>query len=306
MFLTSSNTAPAPVLALFLNPVDFDRYCLPGSESDRAEFFKSAGAEKIGQYLSDLYTAWKVLGIACGLSLVLALVYMIILRCCAKVMVWLTFIGFILLLAALGFFFYSKSTASLDDGDKLNYQILAIIFWAVDAVLFLIICCLYDDIQLALTIIEASGQFIFQTIPVLFVPIFGIIVAVAYFVYWIWTVVYIYSIGKIGPYKDTPFSSVEWEDTTRNMWYYHLFGLFWIAAFIFACVQFVIAATAAQWYFSSSSDASGSGSVCRSFYWAIRFHLGSLAFGSLILGIVMFVRFIFEYMRVAFYPVAFL
>ncbi len=275
-----------------------NRYCLPSGSAIRKSFFSNAGMEKVGQYLSDLYTAWKVLAIAVGLAFFFALFYMLILRCCAKTLVWITFLGFLALLGVIGYFFYNKAVNTDDDGDKLNYQILAIVFWSIDFLVFLMICCVYDDIQLALTIIQASGAFVFQTCSVLFVPIFVIILAAGYMVYWIVTVIYIYSIGKITQYGGTPFASVDWEDSTRNLWYYHLFALFWILAFLISVLQLIIAATAAQWYFSSNSDQPGSGSVCRSLYWCIRYHVGSLAFGSLILAIVMFVRFIFEYMKV--------
>jgi len=274
------------------------RYCLPTGEAARSAFFSSAGAEKVGQYLSDLYTAWKVLLMAVGIAFVLSLVYMLLLRCCAKILVWVTFIGFIVMLATIGYFFYDKSGKSVDEGDQLNYQVLAITFWALDFVLMLLICCLYDDIQTALTIIEAAGQFVFNVPTVLLVPIFVIFLAAGYLAYWIYTVVFIYSIGEIVQYGTTPFANVVWDETTQNLWYYHLFGLFWVLAFFIAFLQFVVACTAAQWYFSSSSDESGTGSACKSSYWAVRYHLGSLAFGSLILAIVMFVRFIFEYMKV--------
>jgi len=90
---------------------------------------------------------------------------------------------------------------------------------------------------------------------------------------------------------------VNWDSDITNLWYFHLCALFWVVAFFIAVLQFVIAATAAQWYFSSSADTSGSGSATKSLYWTVRYHLGSLAFGSLILAIVMFIRFIFEYMK---------
>ena len=223
---------------------------------------------------------------------------MILLRCCAKILVWITFIGFLCLLGAIGYFFFDKANNAVDSGDQFNYKILAIIFWAVDGVLWIAICCLYDDIQLALTIIEAAAQFVFQTFAVLLSPVVAIIFTGAFFVYWIVAVVYIYSIGSYSQYGNTPFASVKWDDTTRNRWYYHLFGLFWVVAFFLSVLQFIVAATAAQWYFTSNSDQAGSGSVCRSFYWVFRYHFGSLAFGSLIIAIVMFVRFMFEYMKV--------
>lgn len=276
--------------------IDFGRYCLPGTEGIKT-FFKEAGADKVGQYISDLFSAWKVLLIAAGASFVLSLVYMVLLRCCAKLLVWITFIGFLILLAVIGYLLHNKGQQSLDEGDKLNYKIFSIFLWSADGLILLVIFCIFNDIQLALNIITVSAHFVFSNCCILFVPIIAIIFTCGFIAYWITTMVFIYSIGDISQYRNTPFPDVKWDNTTHNLWYYQLFSLFWIIAFIIAVLQFVIAATAAQWYFSSTNDESGSGSLCKSFFWSIRYHLGSLAFGSLILAIVMFIRFIFEYMR---------
>lgn len=276
--------------------LDFERYCLPNDEGAKT-FFKSASNDKLGEYIMDLYIAWKVFLIAIAISFVLALVYMMVIRCCGKLIVWVTFIAFVILLAVIGYFFYDKAVNAVDDGDELNYKVLAIMFWCIDGVLVIVLFCLFDEIQLALTIIQVAGQFVFSSFFILLVPIVAIVATACYLAYWIATVVYIYSIGDITQYNNTPFSSVDWDETTRNLWYYHLVALVWVTVFFLAIVQFVIAATAAQWYFSWGTDQSGSGSICKSLYWVFRYHLGSLAFGSLILTIVIIVRFIFEYMK---------
>ena len=260
-------------------------------------FFRTAGENKLGQYLADLYLAWKVLLIAVGVGFVFSLVYLVLVRCCASLLVWVTFIAFIVLVAVIGGFYYNEGLNSLNSGDQTNYKAFAIALWVIDGVLLLVILCLYDDIQLALGIITTAATFVFSNFCIILVPIITLIVSCAFVVYWIATVVFIYSVGTIKQYQNTPFASVDWDNTTANLWYYHLFALFWVLTFFIAAVQFIIAATAAQWYFSSQSDASGSGSSCKSFYWLIRYHLGSLAFGSLILAIIYFIQFIFEYMK---------
>lgn len=71
----------------------------------------------------------------------------------------------------------------------------------------------------------------------------------------------------------------------------------WVNALIIGCCQFVISAAAAIWYFTSSSDTNGSGSVCRGVWWIIRYHLGTIAFGSFLIAVVQLIRIIFEYYR---------
>lgn len=260
--------------------------------------FQSNATNKVGQYLFDLYTAWRVLAICVVIAIILSLIFMVFLRCCGTLLIWLTLLAFVVVLAVIAGLFWDKSKTVPDPGDQLNYQILAVIFWVFDGVFVLIVIAMYDDIQLALAINEAAATFLYQACTVMFVPFYGILWAIGFLIYWIPTVIFIYSIGTYSQYGITPMPSVKWDDRTKNLWYYQLFGLFWVMAFILAFVQFIVAATALQWYFSSGSDQAGSGSVTKSAYWSFRYHAGSLAFGSFILAIVMFIRFIFEYMKV--------
>ena len=78
---------------------------------------------------------------------------------------------------------------------------------------------------------------------------------------------------------------------------YQLFGFLWIIAIIIGCTQFIIAAAAAIWYFTSSSDSNGSGSICQGTWWIIRYHIGTIAFGSFLIAMVQLIRIIFEWYR---------
>jgi hypothetical protein len=120
------------------------------------------------------------------------------------------------------------------------------------------------------------------------VPIIGLIFLVALLGGWLVQMAYVASIGQIGPAKP-PLSflpSVKWTDEIRYALIYQLFGYLWLNAFMIGATQFVIAATAAIWYFTSTSDSNGSGSIFRGYYWVVRYHLGTIAFGSLLIAIV--------------------
>lgn len=245
--------------------------------------------------------------IAIALGFVFSLVYLVLIRCCAKLLVWLTFLAFLVLLVTMGclFFFERKNNDTLDDGDRTNYLVLAILFWSFAGLFLLLIFCCYDEIQVALEVITVAARFVFSNFFILLTPIITMVVTCGYIAFIIATMIYIYSIGEFkshagsdpaGPPK-TPFANVEWEEGVNNLWYYQLVAFVWIVTFFISVLQFIIAATAAQWYFSSTSDQSGSGSLVKSLYWTVRYHLGSLAFGSLILTIIIIIRFIFNYMK---------
>jgi len=81
-----------------------------------------------------------------------------------------------------------------------------------------------------------------------------------------------------------------------------LFGIiylpfFYITAFINAYNQFVLASSACIWYWEHLLPDGPQKPVRNSFYRAWRYHLGSLAFGSLIIAIIRFCMAILEYVK---------
>lgn len=76
----------------------------------------------------------------------------------------------------------------------------------------------------------------------------------------------------------------------------HLFGLLWLANFIIACQHVVIAGAVAGWYFARDKSSLGL-PIVKSFWRLIRYHLGSVAFGSFIIALVQLIRIIMQYVE---------
>lgn len=74
-----------------------------------------------------------------------------------------------------------------------------------------------------------------------------------------------------------------------------LFGLFWIISFINAKTSFIAMVSASTYYFNSSKDFDGEAEVSLGFKFAYLYHVGTLAFGSFIIAVVTFIRFILVY-----------
>lgn len=72
-------------------------------------------------------------------------------------------------------------------------------------------------------------------------------------------------------------------------------GFFWLMFFTSAFSEMVLAGTFATWYWTMRKEDVPFFTVTGSIYRTIRFHLGTLAFGSLILTICRIIRLILEY-----------
>lgn len=74
---------------------------------------------------------------------------------------------------------------------------------------------------------------------------------------------------------------------------YWTFAFLWIFALLSALSVFVISAAAAIWY---NNQHEAHLPVTRGFYWAFRYHLGSLAFGALVVAILNMLRILMTYL----------
>jgi len=87
-----------------------------------------------------------------------------------------------------------------------------------------------------------------------------------------------------------------WSEHEKMLVYFSFFCFFWICAFIMAATEYVQIVAVASWYFSQSADEPGGNySICRGYWWMFRYNLGSLAFGSFLIALVIVIRLIFEY-----------
>ncbi|CAJ1426275.1 unnamed protein product [Effrenium voratum] len=75
------------------------------------------------------------------------------------------------------------------------------------------------------------------------------------------------------------------------------FMLLWNNAFNIACGQFIVAAAAATWFFKPNEEKGKKGVTGQAVGIAFRYHLGSLAFGSFVIAVVQFIRYVMMYLE---------
>ncbi|KAJ8934587.1 hypothetical protein NQ314_013263 [Rhamnusium bicolor] len=76
----------------------------------------------------------------------------------------------------------------------------------------------------------------------------------------------------------------------------NVFGFFWLVFFVSALGQMVLASVFAQWYWTFNKRALPFFAVTAALCRTIRYHLGTLAFGSLIIAICRMIRVFLEYL----------
>jgi hypothetical protein len=254
--------------------------------------------DTIAEWVSDIAKAWPIFIIGAFVALILCLVFMYLIEWFAAIMAWISIIVSFIALLGLGFyFFFTRNNKQDDGGDQSTYNMVwAILCWVGAFAIFMFVCCFCGALRIAIGVIQAAADFMTDTKRILIVPIVGFVWVLIFYTLWIVVAIFVYTIGDIESSSGQG-KRVEWDDTTRRAWYYHFFGLFWINAFTDAFISFIIIVAAATWYFSHGTDREGSAETWKGFKWIWRYHLGSLALGSLILAIVQMIKVIFEYAR---------
>lgn len=110
--------------------------------------------------------------------------------------------------------------------------------------------------------------------------------------FWIYSSIYIFSCGEVKQCGKSPYACIDWEVGVKRSLGFFLFGLFWNCEVAISICQFVIASTAAYWYFSHLGNATFP--LAKSFCRALTLQLGSIVFGSLILCIVWMLQIMLE------------
>ena len=255
----------------------------------------------------DVYDArWTIIG-GVLLAVLTTFGYIKFMDWCAYWMAWFSVVLLGLFFVGGGFGFWFMRKSLLEDDNESNDEYAdhlfwaAIAFWLVSAAYVIFVACCWSSLKVSIAIIETAADFFADTKRIVLVPLCYFGVAVVFFGVWLGAIIFVNSIGEI-TVESVATQSKDVEHSSQTLWMmvYMWFGLFWILAFLISCNEFVIIVSACTWYFSrkdipDDDGIPGDSEVMKGFIWSIRYHPGSLAFGSFLLAVVWTIRTIFEY-----------
>jgi hypothetical protein len=276
-----------------------------------------------------------------AIALGFSYIFIFLLRRFAGLIIWLC----IFLVIVGGFFLgYSFLKAANDANADTSsrriqaYKVAGIIFIVATAIFTLVILALSHQINIAIEVVKEGSRAINDMKMLPFTPLLPLLIAGGYVCYWVYGVLYIFSISKLTttdmpdadkyysalhpthgailpnglPNTDYPernenplnYSSFSIQDSYRPLAAYWVFHGLWSIQFLVYFGYFLIAGAVCAWYFTLS-DAKGdkinSGAghirITASLWRTIRYHLGTIAFGALIIAIVNFIRVTVKYIE---------
>lgn len=217
-------------------------------------------------------------------------------------------------------------TSTATNAEKEYWTIGAIALCAFDIIFLMIIVAVKHQISVAIRIIEVSTEALASMVQLIIFPFYTVIWTTVLFAYCGVVFAYLASAGQMTSVtlpgfnltlnttgvnltgvtvNNTAANSVVKSMSAMPMKDYamavHFFGLLWTQNFIQGVGVLTICGCYVEWYCRDTSDAEQSkmkpNPVMRNYWNTLRYHLGSVAFGSFIIAVVQFIRYLFEYLQ---------
>ncbi|XP_044026568.1 choline transporter-like protein 4 isoform X1 [Siniperca chuatsi] len=349
---------------------------LPSSVNDTVSIIKNGtgtrdivngfNAREIGvRIFEDFASSWPWILVGLLIAMVVSMLFLLLLRFTAPVMVWVLIIG-VLGAGAYGIWHcyweydnYKKASATITDiGFTTNFKVylqvqetwlaFLIIISVAEAIILLTIIFLRTRILIAIALIQESSKAISHMMSSLLYPLVTFVLLLVCVAYWGATALYLATSGSpiykvvalnstmsdcksvngsvdcdpqnftSSDYPGCPSAScifIKYNDeglflrNLFNLQIYNVVAFLWCVNFVIALGQCTLAGAFASYYWAfTKPDDIPMFPLFASFIRSLRYHVGSLAFGALILTLVQLVRIILEYIdhktRAAQNPVA--
>ncbi len=270
-----------------------------------------AYTEKFSQFYYDVvHSTGSILGFGLGGAAFLGLV-LIGLMSLPGVVFILVWVAILLILASwilLGYGSYAQydDWKSQDPRQRPDSQInaalgFAIACWVLAGLWFLLILFMRKRIQLAIGVIKQAMRAVIGMPIVLLWPVVQLAAIVLFLVAWLYYAVYTASLGDFveEDVSGVPMRKFEYSDEVAQRGWFLFFCLLWTLAFIGAVGEIVLAMVFSIWFFRRDKSTFGCGTrnLAYSIGKTLSYHMGTAAFGSLIIAIVQLIRAILSYVQ---------
>eukprot|EP00450_Noctiluca_scintillans_P008144 CAMPEP_0194491186 /NCGR_PEP_ID=MMETSP0253-20130528/10150_1 /TAXON_ID=2966 /ORGANISM="Noctiluca scintillans" /LENGTH=673 /DNA_ID=CAMNT_0039331895 /DNA_START=115 /DNA_END=2136 /DNA_ORIENTATION=+ len=267
-----------------------------------ADLVSEHDTDPLADFITDLLRSWRVLLISSVVSLGTGALYLLLICYFASPIIWgsvvLSTAGFFV----LAFFLWTGSIQLVETGlisDGQDERWLAVICWIISGFLLLLAVGLRQTLMRAVTFCSATSGFLKANLSALALPQFIALLELLWITYWLISGGTIMSLANVSPAEDVTkeVNRFVLDPRTRAMLLYHIFFGLWVLAFFEGLSVVSVSITVSDWYFAQRQGQSARRWIPRfdGLQKAIRFHTGSVAFGSLVLAVVQMLKLVTSY-----------
>ncbi|KAJ8922451.1 hypothetical protein NQ315_004398 [Exocentrus adspersus] len=262
-----------------------DKYCIKSDFDATRKSDSSNPFLEISAYLRSV--GWR-LTLACFLSLGVALSLLYLFRTATAAMVWSILVGVVtLLIIAVVALWYFYSIALESEG-SVYFLWLPISVTILLVGLIFVIIFLHKKVALVIILLKEAMKVTFAIPQLMLIPILtflaGLVLSILLFI----TLFYIRSSGILTELTQDYLIYQPNVVMAFTVLFTYWIG-FWVSQFIYGIQYMVIAGAVSKWYFAADKNRLDS-PILTSAAIAFKFHLGSVAFGSMIITLMAIVR----------------
>jgi choline transporter-like protein 2/4/5 len=227
-----------------------------------------------------------------------------------------------------------SQTLSTSEDYKLAFRIAAYVGTALCVIVLVLIVALRNAINTAIIVVKKASAAVNAMPTMVFFPLVTVFWLIALLIYWVFIAAAMAAAGEITTQDVTAtvdanlaqleaqtggagwignfttsaeqsFKTLEDIDWMKYMLAYHFFGLLWTNQFIQGISMIAIAAAVGGWYFSKNETgeegvkqyAQPKFAVWKSYGMALRYYMGTVAFGGFLIATVQFIRAVLAYLQ---------
>eukprot|EP00300_Choanocystis_sp_HF-7_P030175 c38942_g1_i1.p1 GENE.c38942_g1_i1~~c38942_g1_i1.p1 ORF type:complete len:648 (-),score=109.16 c38942_g1_i1:42-1985(-) len=254
---------------------------------------------------SDLETTWYII-LVCGVAggVVFSFSWLQLLRFFAAPMVWFTVLSSFLVVIAIDVLLAIKAgyathldryfpqghgpitfpvQPAVETTWERNFLVLFWVFIGLTVIYLCLMIFMFNRIRLAIALVKEAAD-VMKTIPqILLTPLIPIVFTALFFFYCLFIGALLASCGTIAN------GTLQYDQKLRYSVFFHIFFSFW-AMLAMAGTQSVVMGGVVATYYWTRDKSTISWPIFGAIYRTLRFHLGSVAFGSLVLNTVQFIK----------------
>ncbi|XP_033207562.1 choline transporter-like protein 1 isoform X2 [Belonocnema kinseyi] len=281
--------------------ITFLNRCIPKKVTDTAgSLIKSLGLQDFfHEAARDLSQAWREIIYLLLIALAISLVILIAFRYIVQYVIYLVLTGAVVVCISgttyLWILWYQErklvanNKIHEDDASITDYLIYAIIMTIVTVITVLVVLVMRKRIALVVQLFREAGKAVYAMPVLLFQPVYTYLLVILTVLAWVYCMLLIESAGDL--YNNTRKNHLHYKKDTiiKIARWYNLFLFFVMCEFYLGCQHMVVAGSVARWFFTRDKSQL-SLAVTRSAGTLVRFHLGTVSFGAMIIGVVRFLR----------------
>jgi len=272
----------------------------------------TSGQGWFNTFIADIYDQLGLIfGFGLGISTALSFVFIYGLRIpgLLTIVIWVLILSVLVFSLVGSFLLWNLGVTYMSDNvhsyyEALTCEIFGYIGMGASFLYFCLILVLCKRINLAIAIVKETSKAVAAMPLIILMPIIQVFGIACFLVVWTIYAIYLAASGDIvettasystgGTYT---YKTLQYSDNSKYAFLYMIFTWFWTSEFIVALGQISIALAITSWYFTKDKSSIGNSTV----FWAMRstlfYHMGTAAFGSLVIAIIKTIRAIIAYLQ---------